>query len=229
MRSIVVVLLTVLSLAGIRPLPALAGDCLGPARDAARRHAVPQAIVEAMVWRESSNQPLAIGVAGRAVVAPDPGTAVRWIDAWRRDGVEDVAIDMGCMQINRHHHPAAFGSPESAFDAVANTEYGVRYLRALYDRYGDWTRAAAAYNCSRTACQIAYLCGLIEKMDRSEWHRQCVAPGRVGGGGSLRPTSSPSGNAAKRTSAGTDRLVEARDRLRRDRDAASRSVSGPRS
>ncbi|MBP8232241.1 MAG: transglycosylase SLT domain-containing protein [Rhizorhabdus sp.] len=217
MRSILVVLLMVLPLAGIAPSSALAGDCLAPARDAARRHAVPQAIVEAMVWRESSNQPLAIGVAGRAVIAPDPGTAVRWIEHWRRQGVKDVSIDMGCMQVNRHFHPAAFGAPENAFDPVLNTEYGVRYLRTLFDRYRDWTLAAAAYNCNRVDCQIAYICGLIERMDGAEWQRQCVVPGHVG----QRSRSSARGREP-------DPAQARRDQLRRQRDVGSRTVSGSR-
>ena len=35
---------------------------------------------------------------------------------------------------------------EMLYDAETNIRYGVYYLRRLYDRYGDWMTACAAYN-----------------------------------------------------------------------------------
>jgi soluble lytic murein transglycosylase-like protein len=37
------------------------------------------------------------------------------------------------------------------FQAEQNVDGGVRYLRHLMNRYGDWTRALAAYNAGPTA------------------------------------------------------------------------------
>jgi hypothetical protein len=57
-------------------------------------------------------------------------------------------IDVGCMQINLHHHPQAFASLEEAFDPVANARYAARFLRELHATRGDWTIAAGHYHSS---------------------------------------------------------------------------------
>jgi hypothetical protein len=56
------------------------------------------------------------------------------------------SIDVGCMQINLHHHPDAFSSLEQAFDPSANTAYASRFLWSLFEQTGSWPSAAAAYH-----------------------------------------------------------------------------------
>ena len=56
------------------------------------------------------------------------------------------SIDVGCMQVNLMHHPAAFASLEQAFDPAANAAYAARFLTALYADTRDWTRATAFYH-----------------------------------------------------------------------------------
>jgi hypothetical protein len=56
------------------------------------------------------------------------------------------SIDVGCMQINLHHHPDAFASLEEAFDPSANTIYASRFLWSLFEQTGSWPSAAAAYH-----------------------------------------------------------------------------------
>ncbi|MCC6720067.1 MAG: transglycosylase SLT domain-containing protein [Acetobacteraceae bacterium] len=56
------------------------------------------------------------------------------------------SIDVGCMQVNLYHHPAAFASLEQAFDPAANAAYAARYLTELYATTRDWTRATAFYH-----------------------------------------------------------------------------------
>jgi len=38
------------------------------------------------------------------------------------------------------------GSSEGLKDPATNVLYGLRYLKAMYQRFGDWSRAYAAYN-----------------------------------------------------------------------------------
>ncbi len=57
-----------------------------------------------------------------------------------------TSIDVGCMQVNLHHHPAAFASLEQAFDPAANAAYAARYLNELYAATRDWARATAFYH-----------------------------------------------------------------------------------
>jgi soluble lytic murein transglycosylase-like protein len=52
--------------------------------------------------------------------------------------------DVGIMQISEIAHPAAF--PRAATDMRYNIEYGARYLKYQFERYGNWNDAAAAYN-----------------------------------------------------------------------------------
>ncbi len=59
------------------------------------------------------------------------------------------SVDVGCMQINLMHHPAAFANLDEAFDPARNAAYGGRFLRALFGSLGDWGTAIAAYH-SRT-------------------------------------------------------------------------------
>lgn len=56
------------------------------------------------------------------------------------------SIDVGCMQINLHYHPAAFAGLEEAFDPAANVRYGALFLRTLYASTGTWAAAIAAYH-----------------------------------------------------------------------------------
>ncbi|MBF0167730.1 MAG: lytic transglycosylase domain-containing protein [Alphaproteobacteria bacterium] len=55
-------------------------------------------------------------------------------------------IDVGCMQINLHHHAEAFDSLDEAFDPATNAAYAARFLRSLYDTHQDWMTAASHYH-----------------------------------------------------------------------------------
>jgi len=57
-----------------------------------------------------------------------------------------TSIDVGCFQINLHHHPAAFTDLDEAFDPPANAAYAARFLSALRTRTGSWENAVAAYH-----------------------------------------------------------------------------------
>ena len=56
------------------------------------------------------------------------------------------SLDVGCLQVNLMHHPAAFASLDQAFDPPANARYAARFLTALYARTGAWPRAVAGYH-----------------------------------------------------------------------------------
>ena len=66
------------------------------------------------------------------------------------------SIDVGCMQVNLHHHPTAFATLEQAFDPATNAAYAARFLNALYARTGDWTRATAQYHSATPELGEAY-------------------------------------------------------------------------
>lgn len=59
------------------------------------------------------------------------------------------SFDVGCFQVNYKWHGAAFRSIDDMFDPVMNADYAARFLRDLYQEFGDWSAAAGAYH-SRT-------------------------------------------------------------------------------
>lgn len=67
------------------------------------------------------------------------------------------SIDVGCMQINLRHHPAAFGSLEEAFDPQRNVAYAIRLLHQLYARHGDWGAAISRYHSGELERGADYL------------------------------------------------------------------------
>lgn len=66
------------------------------------------------------------------------------------------SVDRGCMQINGTAHPKAFARPDDAFVAVINVDYGLRFLRDLYQETGDWRKAIVKYNSRTPAKQTIY-------------------------------------------------------------------------
>lgn len=55
-------------------------------------------------------------------------------------------IDIGCMQINLHHHPEAFLNLEQAFDPKTNIEYAAKFLATNYQKLKSWPKAVAFYH-----------------------------------------------------------------------------------
>jgi len=83
---------------------------------AARRHGLPPALVKAVVKAESNFQPNAISDKG-----------AQGLMQLMPATAEDLGVD----------HP---------FTPEENVLGGSRYLREMYDRFGDWEHALAAYN-----------------------------------------------------------------------------------
>ena len=107
-----------------RDLPALKGRESGPyvaaARDAARRHGVPEDLFVRLVEQESGWNHEAVSSKGaRGLAQLMPETA------------RDLAVDSD--------------------DPAQNLDGGARYLRRMFDRFGSWRLALAAYNAGPEA------------------------------------------------------------------------------
>lgn len=98
------------------------GAHLADAREAARRHGVPEDLFLRLVQQESGWNAGAVSNKGATGLAQlMPGTAAR------------LGVD-----------PA---------DPQQNLDGGARYLRMMYDRFGDWKLALAAYNAGPEAVE----------------------------------------------------------------------------
>lgn len=64
-----------------------------------------------------------------------------------KDGAR--SFDVGCFQINYKWHGQAFASLEDMFDPQHNALYAAQFLKKLFEEFGNWNDAAAAYH-SRT-------------------------------------------------------------------------------
>ncbi len=85
---------------------------------AARKHGVPPERLRALARVESRGRPQAVSPAGaRGILQVMP----------------DTARELG-------YQPEDMHDPEKAADA------GARYVRRMYDRFGDWDTAVEAYN-----------------------------------------------------------------------------------
>jgi hypothetical protein len=98
--------------------------------------------------------PWSYNAAGDGRYAASQAEALQEVRTIQARGVR--SIDIGCMQINLLHHPNAFPSLEAGFDPVTNIAYGVRFLRELHARTGDWNQAVAMYHSATPERGLVY-------------------------------------------------------------------------
>jgi hypothetical protein len=85
----------------------------------------------------------------------------------RADGKPRTDISIGCMQLNMAWHLKRVRTPEWGIDPEVNVWYAAAYLRELYDRRKDWTRAVIDYNGdSDPKARIRYACTVDSWMRR---------------------------------------------------------------
>ena len=80
--------------------------------------------------------------------------AIAWVKTLRARGVTN--IDVGCMQINLHHHADAFTSLDEAFDPVTNVAYAAAFLMQLFQDKRSWPVAVGLYHSATPALHFAY-------------------------------------------------------------------------
>lgn len=121
-----------------------------------RSTAVPPQLLSAIARVESGRMvasgrlvawPWTLNVAGTGYFYGSAAEAITAIETARAAGIQ--SIDVGCMQINLQHHPAAFTSLQEALNPKANATYAARFLMQLHGETNSWPQAAATYH-SRT-------------------------------------------------------------------------------
>jgi len=91
---------------------------------------------------------------GRGRYFDSKAEAVAAVEALHDRGLTN--IDVGCMQINLHHHADAFEDLNEAFDPEANVAYGAEYLAAMFAETRSWHRAAGRYHSSTPEYERPY-------------------------------------------------------------------------
>ncbi|MFO1040047.1 MAG: lytic transglycosylase domain-containing protein [Geminicoccaceae bacterium] len=131
-----------------------ARSCLDAVRAAERRAAIPSGLLLAVAVNESGRWdrdekqtlpwPWTVNNGGDGRHFDTKEEAIRWVEELRSMGRTN--IDVGCMQINLHHHPEAFPDLDAAFDPVRNVAYGAKFLGDLRDATGSWPEAVGRYH-----------------------------------------------------------------------------------
>lgn len=104
--------------------------------------------------RESLAWPWTVTSGQRSWYLPSKAEAIARVEALRREGIRN--IDVGCLQINLHHHPDAFADLEAAFDPETNAAYGAAFLARLQARHRSWSRAISFYHSATPALHTPY-------------------------------------------------------------------------
>ena len=128
-------------------------QCRAAIAVAEQEHGLPPALLGAIARVESGRPqaeggvapwPWTINAEGQGRFFDSKAEAMAAVEALRARGV--TVVDVGCLQVNLHHHPQAFGSLEEAFDPWANARYAGLFLSRLQAAAGDWVKAAGHYH-----------------------------------------------------------------------------------
>jgi len=144
-------------------LPEPWGLCSAAIAAAEREAGLPAGLLGAIAKVETGRRapdgsvqpwPWSYNAAGDGRYAASNAEALQEVRALQARGVR--SIDIGCMQVNLLHHPAAFPDLEAGFDPATNVAYAVRFLRELHTRTGDWHQAVALYHSATPERGLIY-------------------------------------------------------------------------
>ena len=132
-------------------------------------HRIPDKLLRAVSLIESGRStvkgliawPWTINVKGRGHFFSTKQEAVAEVKRLQKKGVK--SIDVGCMQINLHHHPEAFESLEQAFDPAHNVAYGAAFLKKLQRHHNDWSLAVGHYHSATPEVHQPYQDKVLKK------------------------------------------------------------------
>ncbi|TCZ56301.1 lytic transglycosylase domain-containing protein [Roseicella aquatilis] len=132
--------------------------CRAGIQQAEQDHRLPTGLLHAIGRVESGRGgtawPWTINAEGKGSYFDSKEEAIAAVEALQARGVK--LIDVGCMQVNLHHHPNAFPDLSAAFDPVANTRYAGLFLKRLYGQTGNWEQAAGKYHSSTPELSEGY-------------------------------------------------------------------------
>jgi len=145
-------------------LPAGAADCEKAIANASAGQQLPPGLLGAIAVVESGRLdpqtgglkpwPWTIDANGTGYVYASLPSAIAAAAAFEAMGIG--SLDVGCLQVNLAQHPDAFSSLAEAFDPAANADYAAAFLTSLYQKFGNWPQAVAAYHSQTPAVGAPY-------------------------------------------------------------------------
>jgi hypothetical protein len=143
--------------------------CRAAIAAAERDSAIPAGLLQAIGRVESGRRnpetgafgpwPWVINAEGQGRFFPNAPAAIAAVRELQGRGVR--IIDVGCMQINLHHHPQAFSNLEEAFDPAANARYAASFLTRLNETRRDWMVSASHYHSQTPNLAEAYRARIV--------------------------------------------------------------------
>lgn len=119
------------------------------------KHNIPNSLLQTIAKVESGHPgkkgtpwPWTINVEGKGYFYDTKAEAIAAVKKFQAAGKR--SIDVGCMQINLHHHPQAFSDLNMAFEPEHNTAYAAEFLSKLNSTHGSWKKAVQRYHSSGT-------------------------------------------------------------------------------
>lgn len=136
--------------------------CLEAAREAERKHGLPEGLLVGIALNESGLHAHALNIRGRAYFPETRDEAARLL---RAAGGYAMA---GCVQVNASVH--ARGGQDWPLDPWQATDWAANYLRQHYETYGDWGMALVRWHGGSPRAATRLICRVRSKID-------VVAPG----------------------------------------------------
>jgi hypothetical protein len=141
-----------------------------------RIQAIPKHLLSAIALAESGRKhptlgklmpwPWTVMAEGQGRYLPTKTAAIDEVRQLQARGIGN--IDVGCMQVNLHHHPDAFFSLEQAFDPASNVAYAARFLRSLFADSGAWDEAAGRYHSATPELKDPYRDKVVQIWSREQ-------------------------------------------------------------
>jgi len=190
MKPGILTLATVLLLSAMRPAGAVeAGPCASYTAAMERSQAIPTQLLSAISLAESGRfdqvrgeiiaWPWTINAGGEGRFFATKEEAIAAVKKLQKRGITN--IDVGCMQVNLHHHPNAFDSLETAFDPFSNVAYAASFLKELENETRSWSQAIAYYHSTTRQLNASYrnkvyrLWADVRRRDADKMRQQVIA------------------------------------------------------
>lgn len=134
---------------------------------------IPKNVLKAIAHTESgrydkkskafSAWPWTVNTGGKGYFFDTKLEAVNFVRDLQSKGVK--SIDVGCMQINLHHHKNAFQNLDEAFDPSTNVAYAAEFLTNLHNDSKSWLKAIGDYHSATPYYHEEYKKRVLARLD----------------------------------------------------------------